>query len=240
MINPKLDLNKYSKAFKKNKVIRIENFLDKDYADKIYNFYSKEMPRDWWYYSTMPKRPGINEQTDNLRLSNIKHNPEVNSLVSYKSSLANEHFQLGNFSYSFKRTIDNHGKDCPCMECNLKSFLNSKKGIDFINTVTNYGVINSSSLFSSLYEYNDFLSIHHDGPNGKIGFVYNLCPNWKPDWGGLLHTLSQDKTKVINTYVPQFNSLTLFDSSTDTGYPHYVSHVVNKNVQRFSMAGWYK
>ena len=75
MINSKLDLNKYSKTFKKNKVVRIENFLDKDYADKMYNFYSKEMPRDWWYYSTMPKRPGIKEKTDNLRLSNIKHNP---------------------------------------------------------------------------------------------------------------------------------------------------------------------
>ena len=240
MVNSKLDLQGYSKEFKKNKVVRIENFLDKDYANEIYNFFTTQMPRDWWYLSTKPNRPEIQEKTDNVRLSTNDLNPLINSLVSYKKSLADEHFQLGNFSYSFKRTIGNHVLGCECIECGLKSVLQSQKGIKFINNITNYNVTKSDSLFSSLYEYGDFLATHHDGANGKIGFVYNLCPNWKPDWGGLLHTLSEDKTKVLNTYVPQFNSLTLFDSSTETGYPHYVSHVVNKKAKRFSFAGWYK
>lgn len=237
MINPELDLDKLSKEFKQTKVVRINNFFTKEYAEIFYNFLSKEMPRNWWYSSTFPKRPGITEKTDNTRLIS---NTETNIELSYKRALADEHFSIGNFSYSFKRTIDNHNIECPCKECNVKRYLKSEEAISFINKVTNYGVVETKTLFSSLYEKDDFLSIHHDGPNGKIGFVYNLCPDWKPDWGGLLHTLTMDKNNVVNTYVPGFNTLTMFDSSTETGYPHYVSHVVNKNVQRFSFTGWYK
>jgi len=237
MINPDLNIKDLAEEFKQTKVVRINNFFTKDFAQNYYDFLSKEMPRDWWYLSTYPKRPGVNSKTDNTRLYN---DADTNAEVAYKKALANEHFQLGNFSYSFKRTIDNHVEGCTCKECKLKQYLNSPAAINFINKITNYKIETTKTLFSSLYEEGDFLSIHHDGPNGKIGFVYNLCPDWKPDWGGLLHTLTNDKKQVLKTYVPGFNTLTMFDSSTETGYPHYVSHVVSKNVQRFSFTGWYK
>jgi Rps23 Pro-64 3,4-dihydroxylase Tpa1-like proline 4-hydroxylase len=237
MINPDLNIKDLAKEFKQTKVVRINNFLTKEVAEDYHQFLSKEMPRDWWYLSTYPKRPGINSKTDNTRLFN---NADINAEIAYKKAISNEHFQLGNFSYSFKRTIDNHVDGCKCKECYLKNYLNSPSAISFINKITNYKVENTTSLFSSLYEEGDFLSIHHDGPNGKIGFVYNLCLNWKPDWGGLLHTLTNDKKQVLKTYVPGFNTLTMFDSSSETGYPHYVSHVVSKSAKRFSFTGWYK
>ena len=233
------DINKEDlrKEFKKNRVVRIENFFETNYAEELHKFFKDEMPKDWWYLSTMPKRPEVTDKTDNTRLFD---SPSVNSLIKYKKSLADEHFQQGDFSYSFKRTVGNHVEGCICKECELRSFLNSRQVLNFMNDITQSGVMSSHELFSSLYEEGDFLSIHHDGPNGKLGFVYNLCPGWKPDWGGLLHTLNEEKTEVMKTYVPGFNTLTLFDSSMDSGYPHYVSHVVNKKAKRFSFTGWYK
>ena len=237
MINPNLDLNKLAEEFKQTKVVRINNFLTKEAAEDYHQFLSEEMPRDWWYLSTYPKRPGVESETDNTRLFD---DVDTNAEIAYKKTLSDEYFQIGDFSYSFKRTIDNHVDGCTCKECKLKEYLNSEEAINFINKVTNYGVESTKTLFSSLYEEGDFLSIHHDGPNGKIGFVYNLCPEWKPDWGGLLHTLTLDKKQVVKTYIPGFNTLTMFDSSNETGYPHYVSHVVSKSAKRFSFTGWYK
>ena len=236
MINPNLNVEELLKEFKLNKVVRINNFLTEEASNNIYKFLSEEMPRDWWYLSTFPKRPGIKIETDNIRLDN---NYKTTSEIAYKKALADGDFQNGHFSYSFKRTIGNHVSNCTCQECKLKSYLKSEEAINFINKITDYNVKATKELFSSLYEEGDFLSIHHDGPNGKIGFVYNLCPGWKADWGGLLHTLTTDKTQITKTYIPGFNTLTMFDSSIETGYPHYVSHVVNKSAKRFSFTGWY-
>tara|TARA_R100000544_G_scaffold4464_2_gene1741 strand:+ start:165 stop:878 length:714 start_codon:yes stop_codon:yes gene_type:complete len=237
MINKKLNINKLSKEFKEKKAIRIDNFFDEDFANKLNHFFTKVMPRDWWYLSTMPKRPDCIEVTDNVRL-NGEH--DSNTLITYKKAIAESAFQQGQFSYSFKRTIENHHESCICMECELRSFLKSPEAIKLINRITGAEIKEATQLFSSLYEEGDFLSIHHDGPNGKVGFVFNLCPGWKADWGGLLHTLDDDQQAVTKTYVPGFNTLTLFDSSQDTGYPHYVSHVLKTDAKRISFTGWYK
>lgn len=238
MINNNLDTKKIAKDFKSNKAIRIDNFLDVDYANDLHNFFTEEMPKNWWSLSTWPKRPGWEDEvTDNIRLED---DPDTKAAIAYKKVIADDTFQRGEFSYSFKRTLDDHVDHCECKECKLRSFLSSSDVIKFINKITKSDVTESGTLFASLYEEGDFLSIHHDGPNGKIGFVYNLCPGWRADWGGLLHTLDDEEISVTKTYVPGFNTLTLFDSSQETGYPHYVSHVLNKDAKRISFTGWYK
>ena len=130
MINKKLNINKLSKEFKEKKAIRIDNFFDEDFANKLNHFFTKVMPRDWWYLSTMPKRPDCIEVTDNVRL-NGEH--DSNTLITYKKAIAESAFQQGQFSYSFKRTIENHHESCICMECELRSFLKSPEAIKLIN-----------------------------------------------------------------------------------------------------------
>ena len=104
MINPNLDLNKLAEEFKQTKVVRINNFLTKEAAEDYHQFLSEEMPRDWWYLSTYPKRPGVESETDNTRLFD---DVDTNAEIAHKKALSDEYFQIGDFSYSFKRTIDN-------------------------------------------------------------------------------------------------------------------------------------
>lgn len=236
MLNKNLNIQELSTKFKQDRIIRIDNFLEDSYADDLHRFYTTEMPRDWWYLSTKPNRFG---QGGDLDVARIVDDPQTNSEIAYKLAVADEYFNAGKFSYSFKRTIQDHIAECECKECQLRSFTNSPTCVNFIKEVTGIGIIGAGTLFSSLYEYGDFLSIHTDGPNGKVGFVYNLCKDWKADWGGLLNTLSKDSKKVMNTYIPGYNTLTMFDIESDEGLPHFVSHVVHKKAQRFSFTGWF-
>jgi len=236
MLNKNLNIQELSIEFNRDRIIRIDNFLEDSYADALHHFYTAEMPRDWWYLSTKPNRIG---HEGNLDVTKIVDNPQINSEIAFKLAVATEYFNFGEFSYSFKRTIHDHPTECECKECNLRKFITSNECIGFVREVTGIGIEVAGTLFSSLYEYGDFLSIHTDGPNGRVGFVYNLCKDWKADWGGLLNTLSKDGKKVVNTYIPGYNTLTMFDIESDEGLPHFVSHVVHKKAQRFSFTGWF-
>ena len=57
-INKNLDIKKLKNDFKKNDAITIENFLDINDADRLYNFLAKEMPEDWWYASCLISKSG--------------------------------------------------------------------------------------------------------------------------------------------------------------------------------------
>jgi Rps23 Pro-64 3,4-dihydroxylase Tpa1-like proline 4-hydroxylase len=237
MINSTLDIDKLKKEFKKLKKVRIIDFLDSKTAARVYNWFNTQMPDDWWYLSTMPKRPGVDLATDNERMLEDYQSMAVNH---YKSKLAHKAFDTGTFSYSFKRTIDNHVDGCTCIECEVKQLLNSKEVIEFLNKITDYNLTEPYELFASKYEHGDFLSIHHDGPNGRVGFVLNLTKDWRADYGGLLNVLTEDYSKVTDTIIPGYNTLTLFDSSTSDGFPHFVSHVNVQNKKRISYTGWYR
>lgn len=236
MVNKDINIGEKAYEYQKYGKTRIDNFLDTEYADALHRFFTKEMPRDWWSLSTMPKRPGVEGELDVERLFDDADFIQANQ---YKYEIADEHFNLDEFSYSFKRTLDDHVEECACQECDLRKVITSQKTINIINTITQTGVTKADTLFSSLYEKGDFLNIHHDGPNGKVGFVYNLCKEWRADWGGLLQILSHDWKTVQNTFIPGYNTLTLFDSSNDTGFPHNVTHVVRDNVMRISFTGWF-
>lgn len=236
MLNKNLNIQELAAEFKEKRIIRIDNFLDDTYADDLHYFYTNGMPRDWWYLSTKPHRFGHGGDLDVARLVN---DPQTNSEVVYKLAVANEYFNENQFSYSFKRTIEDHVENCPCKECSLRALITSKETLTVLKAITGMELKKHGTLFSSLYEYGDFLSTHTDAGNGNLGFVYNLCKDWRADWGGLLHTLSKDSKKVTNTYVPGYNTLTMFDIESDKGLPHFVSHVVHKKAQRFSFTGWF-
>jgi Rps23 Pro-64 3,4-dihydroxylase Tpa1-like proline 4-hydroxylase len=50
----------------------------------------------------------------------------------------------------------------------------------------------------------DHIRAHSDDYSARLGFVYYLCPDWKIDWGGLLHFV---KDGEILTSLPAFNRL---------------------------------
>lgn len=69
-------------------------------------------------------------------------------------------------------------------------------------------------------------------------FVLHLTPEWKPEYGGLLHIKQEDGT--YTTLCPKFNSLVLMDLNRPEGKPHFVSEVTSlAPYGRAAISGWY-
>jgi Rps23 Pro-64 3,4-dihydroxylase Tpa1-like proline 4-hydroxylase len=101
-------------------------------------------------------------------------------------------------------------------------------------------VTGSKELFSSRFRAGQFLSPHHDSKKGKIGCVFSLSKDWKPQDGGLLHFMEDDYKTVTKVVQPIFNRLAMFDIVTRNGVPHFVSHVVpGCKKHRISVTGWF-
>ena len=111
--------------------------------------------------------------------------------------------------------------------------------IAWLNRATGGRFTRVTNIFFSKYKSGCFLSPHCDKNNGRIAFVLNLTHNWQPEWGGILHVMNKERTKIIDSFVPTFNSLVLMDLPNKEGLPHYVSHILsNVDRSRFAITGW--
>lgn len=234
-INQKLDLINLSKEFAEKKIVQLENFLEKESAEKIFSFLNSDMPEDWWsrsIYINTKKYPNV------LNIRRFESNiNEINNLTN----LANESFSENIFSYSFDRTVGGHFNTCSCEFCCFDRFLNSDALLNTISIVTNHKITKPNETFAARYIDGSFLSPHHDKAKGKIGFVYNLSKDWKPQYGGNLNITDESGFNVIKTITPKFNNLVIFDIPNYNGIPHFVSHISPKvKKKRISVTGWFE
>jgi Rps23 Pro-64 3,4-dihydroxylase Tpa1-like proline 4-hydroxylase len=230
-LNPENNPLDYREEFISTGSVTIRNFLDFESADKIRKFFEEDMPSDWWYSASCPGNDGV----DYIR------NFETNSdLIKASMKKSNETFANGGFSYFFYRTLGDHVEGCYCDECHFRKWLKSEEVLQFIQEVSGIPCTNYDTVFGSKYSEGCFLSPHHDQDLGNVGFVFQLTRDWNPEWGGLLHFMSDDRKRITGVEVPTFNSLTLFYLPDGKGTWHYVSHV-NPEVKRSRLAytGWY-
>lgn len=232
MINKDLNVRELKYEFLKNGIVTIENWLDPVYAEKLWN-HLDTMPKDWWYVSA---RPAHDQEMHITRWVD-----ENKPYIDKSDSFARNSFSEDVFSYSFRRTNNDHVDGCRCEECEFRKDVLSEEVVNFLAYLTEYKVTKINELFASWYTDRDFLSPHSDGPNGVLGFVYNLSKDWKPHYGGNLHFQNKlDENLIEKINVPKFNTLTMFDLATSMGHMHYVSEVVpNLKTKRLAMAGWW-
>lgn len=234
IVNPKIDVEFYKNEFEKNKVVVIKDFLTEETAEKIYKWFSEEMPSEWWDVSTYPQKSGKGPSF----VRNLEENyPEIKA--NYEFSL--QAFSEGKFAYNFYRTKENHYEDCTCVECGIRKWLVKDECLNLLSTVTQNKYTDSDEVFAACYAVGDYLSPHVDSPNGTLGFVYQLTKNWLPEYGGLLHFMDDERENVERIEVPTFNTLTLFYLPEDKGKWHFVSPVSPGTPElRFSYTGWFK
>jgi SM-20-related protein len=235
MLNKDLNKRKLKYEFLRDGSVIIDNFLIPEQADRIFNHFNEGMPQWWWSVSTRPSPDGEN------KMHNCYYSDDNAALISEKEDVARKAFANSQFSYIFRRTLNDHVEGCNCVECELRSYLATSEVHQFITQITDIQVTSSNELFASWYKEGDFLSTHSDGPNGQMGFVYNISRSWRPEWGGMLHFLKQgDPNGVEKVISPRYNSLILFDLSTSAGTDHFVSHVnAPSYAKRLSFTGWF-
>ena len=234
MINSHLNIAEHCESFTRDKSVQILDFLDERESINLYDWLNSGMPEDWWYTSIVGTQ-GVRPK----KVERIQIKPDTKKLRDTKIKEATETFLNGGWSYVFDRTIS-HDTKCNCIECQFFEFLRSDDMSEFIKSVTGIDMRKLRHAFSSRYLSNFFLSPHPDREQGKIGFVYSLSKDWRPEWGGNLHFMDEDYRTITRTVVPVFNRLTLFDIPSPSGVPHYVSHVApGVKAKRLSVAGWF-
>ena len=147
-------------------------------------------------------------------------------------------FGQDRFSYIFYRGFS--GKNMSICEFTIRKVLGSPEFIEFLNSITGLGLTQLTTLFLSKYKSGNFLSPHSDKGNGRLAFVLNLSMGWKPQYGGNLHFMNEDRTEIIETVVPEYNSFYVFYVPEGNGIPHFVGHVVpGVKLLRYAVTGWF-
>jgi Rps23 Pro-64 3,4-dihydroxylase Tpa1-like proline 4-hydroxylase len=211
--------------FSNKKKLKISNFLNNNFSEILFKHILLEKN---WTLST-----GIDK--NKYEKSTIKQNEKINSL---QIKNVNNAFSKNQFSYIFYRSMNNINMSY--IEFTLRKYLNSIEFINKLNEITNLGLTHLTTMFLSKYSSGSFLSPHSDKGNGRLAFVINLTKFWKPQYGGNLHFLNDDRTEIIDTFVPEFNNLIFFHVPEENGIPHYVSHVgSNVKLSRYAITGWF-
>jgi SM-20-related protein len=234
ILNPNLDLKKYADDFKKNKVVVIKDIFKESEIEKLYKWFSEDMPSNWWDVSSFPSK---HHDTVNF----VRNEPENEMEIKENYIHALESFSEGKFAYNFFRTKDNHYEDCTCHECEFRQWLVSDENLNLLNEVTGEKYTATDEVFAACYTIGDFLSPHVDSPNGTLGFVLHMTKDWLPEYGGLLHFMDDERKTVERIEVPEFNSLTLFYLPKNKGKWHFVSPVAPGTPEiRLTFTGWFK
>jgi hypothetical protein len=207
-------------------VVEIRDFLTPDWARALHHFLDQEMSTSRW---TVAVRAGGEPEY-------FPDVPENKGRIGEAYRRALSTLRGGEFSYCFRRTWDDHGVSCSCMECRLREGLKSAEVLQFMHDL-GFSDAKPREVFASCYMPGSFLSPHHDQGNGQLGFVLNLSRGWNPQYGGLLMFLNDDWKTVRRVCSPRFNTMCLFELPNGRSVPHLVSHVVAG--KRLAVTGWY-
>ena len=219
------DVDKYSTIFKKNKKVQIQNILHDAFAEQLFKnaFLEKNWILSTGFNAIKYEKP-TNKQFEKINSQQIK-------------KIQNK-FREDQFSYTFHRSMNNNQKS-HFLEYIVRKCMSSQEFIDYLNQITDLNLTSLNTLFLSKYKSGHFLSPHSDKDNGKLAFVLNLSKFWKPQYGGVLHFLDKDRKEIIESFVPSFNNLILFEVPKE-GIPHFVSHVAPSiKHNRYAITGWY-
>lgn len=117
-------------------------------------------------------------------------------------------------------------------------FVNSKPVFEFIQEVTGARRIREASMQATAYGPGHFLTEHNDFDpklDRKVAYVFNMTPEWKAEWGGILQFLDDDGLQEKG-FIPAFNALNIFT----VPQRHIVSQVAGYAPKvRYSLTGWF-
>jgi Rps23 Pro-64 3,4-dihydroxylase Tpa1-like proline 4-hydroxylase len=223
----------YRNEFETTRKVRMEEVLHPLFAEKLYQHIVR-MPDPVWSVA--------------CGIRNIKYEKKLHPTLAKRNqdniNEANKTFGKGEFSYVFHRAMNNVIGEISQFETMMRTILNSQMMKQLLSEMTGLEITTLKTMFLSRYRAGHFLSPHSDKGNGKIAFVINLTKNWLPQYGGNLHFLSEDRTKIIETWTPAFNNMVIFhvppEHEKDVGMPHFVGHV-NPQIKfsRYAITGWY-
>jgi SM-20-related protein len=231
-IRSTLNVDELNRRFIGAQRLRCAGFLEQSCADSLRKCLEEDV--NW---SVM--------LVDNERINELRYE-ERDGVKDDLSDIARKAYESAGRGYSFyfesnRRTSGaTYGEQriraaLPPVLDDFRASVNKAENLEFFRRVTSMPDITRAELMATRFSPGHFLLAHNDiAEHRKAAFVINLTSDWKPTWGGLLQFLSEEG-QVVDTFVPEFNTLHLF------GVPqiHTVSFVAPfAQRSRYAISGW--
>jgi len=230
ILNPNLDLSPYREAFARDGRVRISDIFDQNFAEEIHSVFE----RTPWRVTYR-----LNNEIVSLlgkefhALSQVERN-------ELRADILAETQKGYQFCYLHMPLTHPQSAAWDPQQAvpTLDSFIGSPAFFDLGRTITGISELGRTDSVATCYLREHFLTAHPDAPIDErlVAYVFSFTKNWKIDWGGLLQFHDDENGKIIDSYVPAFNALTIFR----VPQWHSVSYVTPFAMgQRYAVAGWY-
>lgn len=232
MLNPDLDREKLAAEWAVDGRIRIENILDAEVAERIYNALREKV--GWRYIYNFDGRNEARTQEELAALTPDQFRELMNKIMSAASR------GLGYYYCGY--TIGHRDEDTKDEELqflhSVFDYVNGEEMMSFIRDVTGCDDVKSAAAQYTRYAPGQFLTRHRDETDDdrRLAFVFGFSKNWHPDWGGLLQFYEQNGTPR-DAWAPAFNTVSMFDIR----HIHAVTFVAPYALApRLSLTGWFR
>lgn len=224
MLNAALDLAGYQKDLSEKGYVRIENILDRAYAERIEAALRADVSWELCYLTgSGPKSIPHSE----YQAYNPTQAAAINRDILNKA-------QSG-FAYFYYRTDLVSGGSGVLSEFYNK--LSDRRCLDIFRDITGEPKIEAVNGQAACFGPACFLKRHQDTTDKEkrlFAYVFSFTRGWDPDWGGHLHILDKE-FRNLDVFEPSFNTLTIFR----VPQAHFVSQVSNyARGARYTVTGW--
>jgi len=224
--NNDIDLSEFKNTFAENGKVRVNDVLPFENAAHLYQALSERFVFD--------NAMAIDGQNIVVSPDEWKALKDEQKKQTYFKLMENAAKGNG-FSYGRKYITSDEPDDL------IRSFytvLNSEDVLNVMSDLTGVGELNYASMQVTRFIPGQFLTRHKDvvdAEGRKLAYVFNLSPEWHPDWGGLLQFFNEDGT-TSESWTPNFNTLSLFTVENI----HSVTYLTPfAKKPRLSITGWF-
>jgi len=231
MIRADIDIARYRACLQRDGRFQIETFLQADAAARLHQCLHTEVP---WSLALCDE-VGMHTlaQADYAAMEPAQR-AALFARLAHSARGGNYRFAYD--SYMMPRAYL-EGRDPGLLLHRVLEFLNSPEVLQFMRVLTGEPRIMRLDAQATRYQAGQFLRTHNDEHSGEgrlFAYVINLTRRWLADWGGLLQFVD-DEGAVFDTFMPKWNSLSLFRVPVK----HTVS-TVNPWAEepRYAITGW--
>jgi Rps23 Pro-64 3,4-dihydroxylase Tpa1-like proline 4-hydroxylase len=236
LTNPDLDRKQLAEAFARDGKVRIADVLRPDFADALFRCLTNDVPWRLMYYNHGARGPEVVGRLFPEQRAAMSQ-ADTEAMLARVNAEARTEFH---YLYEAYDVLDARRRklDPGLLLQQFLDFMGSDELFDLVRDVSGDEEFNRVDCHACRYMPGHFLKEHADvSPfeTRKMAYVFYFTRDWHPDFGGLTYFLDEDG-KVTDTFVPDYNSLTLFKVPV----AHCVSQVASFAPRpRNSITGWF-
>ena len=232
MINDAIDVQDARARLQRDGRVQIGSYLQEQAAERLWHCLAQEVP---W---TLALRDAGGARTiSHAKYLAMQAEARASLLRDVADSAIGGGYRFAYESYMMVSAYKER-RDPGLLLHGVLELFNSAPYIGFVQALTGDTGIRRVNAQATRYRAGHFLRYHTDIDNQegrRYAYVLNLTRDWNADWGGLLQFIDDDGS-VIDTYLPRWNSLSLFKVPAG----HSVSLVAPwADVDRLAITGWF-